>query len=96
MKFHCHKHSNSDTVVKSSFKSSNYSNLVSKYTINKAKLPENPSLLISKKPIKALVEQDNSKKMIISKVAGEYQFSQFEYYLLKSIDYASFRFTFLK
>ena len=86
LKIHRHKHSNSDTIVKSSFKSSHYSNLASKYTINKAKSPENPSLLITKKPIEAQVEQESSKKFIMSKVAGNFCFILTKYkFLLKFI-----------
>lgn len=36
-----------------------------------SKSPDNPSLVITKKPIENQLESPNTKKLIISKVAGE-------------------------
>jgi hypothetical protein len=70
---HRHRHSNSETLIKSSsFKSSNKNHLVSMYA-KKALSPNNPSLLISKKPIEKQLSSnfDNNKKMIMSKLASK-------------------------
>lgn len=70
---HRHRHSNSDTLIKSSsFKSSNHAQLLSKY-VKKEINNNNPSLMISKKPLEKQfsASTNNSKQMVMSKLAGE-------------------------
>jgi hypothetical protein len=64
------KHSNSESNVKSSsFKTSFQLPLVSKYAKQKSFSPNNPELMISKKPLEE--KQENDKQMIMSKLASK-------------------------
>lgn len=73
IRFHRHRHSNSDTLIKSSsFKSSHNSQLASKY-LKKVLSTDNPSLIISKKPLEnpKTIQQVSNKQPIISKIASK-------------------------
>lgn len=67
-----HRHSNSDTLLKSSSPKSSQQQFATQYVQNML-APENPSLQISKKPLMS-TNAVNEKQMVMSKLASKFGF----------------------